>query len=236
MITLYGFAPSFGLPDLSPFVLKAATYMRMAGIEYRMAQGDIRKAPKGKLPYIEDAGQVIADSSFLVDHCRQKYQDLDQGCSAHDRAAAVAFKALLEEHFYFVLLSMRWKDDRGWVVLKPNLQQHLRNSGVPGLVAPMVTKIIRKQVLKNAYFQGTGRHTIAEAEQLGLSHLTAVSDWLGDQPYFLGDRPRSIDATVFGFIWSILTPPFEGVVKEGLKSKQNLVDYCNRLRAQYWKE
>jgi len=32
MITLYSFGPAFGLPDPSPFVTKAATLLKMAGL------------------------------------------------------------------------------------------------------------------------------------------------------------------------------------------------------------
>ena len=65
MITLYGFGPAFGLPDPSPFVTKAETLLKMAAVPYRTALGNLRKAPKGKLPYIDDDGAVIADSTLI---------------------------------------------------------------------------------------------------------------------------------------------------------------------------
>ena len=42
MITLYGFSAAFGLPDLSPFVLKTATALRMLGLKYESQPGDPR--------------------------------------------------------------------------------------------------------------------------------------------------------------------------------------------------
>ena len=35
MITLYTFGPAFGLPDPSPFVMKAEVLLKMAGLPYR---------------------------------------------------------------------------------------------------------------------------------------------------------------------------------------------------------
>ena len=86
MVKLYGFGAGLGLPDPSPFVVKVAHYLRMIAVAYEPCAGNARKAPKGKLPYIEDSGAVVADSSFILDHLRKKYQDLDAGMNAQDRA------------------------------------------------------------------------------------------------------------------------------------------------------
>ena len=96
MIQVYGFSPSLGLPDLSPFVVKVLAYLSMADIPYKLLAGDARKAPKGKLPYIEDGGRAIPDSSFIVEYLRKNYRDLDAGISPADRALATAVQSMLE--------------------------------------------------------------------------------------------------------------------------------------------
>src|SRR5215467_5535059 len=89
MITLYTFGPAFGLPDPSPFVIKAEILLKMAGLPYRTDTTGFRKAPKGKLPYIDDDGERIADSTFIRWHIEKKYQfDFDRGLSAEQRATA----------------------------------------------------------------------------------------------------------------------------------------------------
>jgi len=72
MITLYTFGPAFGLPDPSPFVMKAEVLLKMAGVPYRTDTTGFRKAPKGKLPYIEDGGEIISDSTFIRFHLEKK--------------------------------------------------------------------------------------------------------------------------------------------------------------------
>src|SRR5688572_11570555 len=62
MITLYTFGPRFGLPDASPFVMKAELLLKMSGVDYRCIASGPRGAPKGKLPFIEDNGTKVADS------------------------------------------------------------------------------------------------------------------------------------------------------------------------------
>ncbi len=61
MITLYTFGPHFGLPDGSPFVTKAMLLLKLAGLPFAEDRGGYGRAPKCKLPYIEDDGEIVAD-------------------------------------------------------------------------------------------------------------------------------------------------------------------------------
>ena len=83
MITLYTFGPGMGLPDPSPFVMKAELLLKMSGQPYRVDTKGFSKAPKGKLPYIDDDGEIVADSTFIRWHLEKKYKlDLDRGLPA----------------------------------------------------------------------------------------------------------------------------------------------------------
>ena len=61
MITLYGSGPHFGVPDASPFVSKAEILLKMSGVPYKKAKANFSKAPKGKIPYIEENGKLLGD-------------------------------------------------------------------------------------------------------------------------------------------------------------------------------
>ncbi len=82
MITLYTFGPYFGLPDGSPFVIKAMLLLKFAGLEYREDRGGYPKAPKGKLPYINDDGLIVADFDVHPLSHREKIR-LRFRCRAH---------------------------------------------------------------------------------------------------------------------------------------------------------
>ena len=89
MITLFTFGPYFGLPDASPFVITAMLLLKFAGLDYREDRGGFRKAPKGKLPYINDDGIVVPDSTFIRFHVEKKYGfDFDAGLTLEQRAGA----------------------------------------------------------------------------------------------------------------------------------------------------
>jgi len=68
MIKLFSFGPAFGLPDPSPFVTKINLYLKLSEIDFETVADvdNLRKAPKSKFPFINDDGEVIADSVFII--------------------------------------------------------------------------------------------------------------------------------------------------------------------------
>src|SRR5262245_63377238 len=72
VIKLHKFGPAFGLPDASPFVVKVETYLRMSGQKYEVVTGDVRKAPRGQLPFVEIDGTRIPDSTAIIEFLDRK--------------------------------------------------------------------------------------------------------------------------------------------------------------------
>jgi glutathione S-transferase len=124
MITLYTFGPAFGLPDPSPFVTKVEVLLKMAGLAYRTDTTGFRQAPKGKLPYIDDDGEQVANSTLIRRHLEKKYRiDFDKGLSAEQRAVAWAFEKMAEDNLYWALVDARWVDEENlaavfWISLQ----------------------------------------------------------------------------------------------------------------------
>lgn len=237
MVTLYGSGPAYGVSDLSPFVVKVATYLRLAGLPYEQRAADPRKAPKKKIPYLRDGDLVVSDSSAIVGHLGARHRDLDVGMSARERAVATAVKAMLEEHYYFCIMYQRWQDDRGWGVHEGVFASHLRTATpVPGLLVPLVVRQVRKQALRALDAQGTGRHAVAEVEALARAHLDAVAELMGDGDYFFGAAPRSLDATVWAFLACTSGFTAESGLTDHLRAMPKLVAYVDRVRARCWRD
>jgi glutathione S-transferase len=72
--------------------------------------------------------------------------------------------------------------------------------------------------------------------QLGSADLIAISDFLGDKPFFFGDRPTGIDATAYAYLAHIIELPLDSPSTQVARGKQNLVDYCRRMRARFYAE
>src|SRR5262245_8225744 len=104
MITLYTFGPAWGLPDTSPFVMKGEMLLKLAGLPYQPNTRGFFRAPKRKLPYIDDDGTIVADSTLIRMHLEQRHRiDFDRGLSAKDRGIAWVTEKMLEDHLYWVM-------------------------------------------------------------------------------------------------------------------------------------
>ena len=140
MITLYTFGLAFGLPDPSPFVTKVEVLLKMAGLPYRTDTAGFRRAPKGKLPYIDDDGERVADSTFIRWHLENKYRiDFEKGLSPEQRAVAWAFEKMAEDNLYWALVDARWVDDANFA---KGPKQFFRK--IPAPVRPFLIAFIRR--------------------------------------------------------------------------------------------
>lgn len=231
MIVLTQFPTAFGLPNLSPFCMKVETYLRMTGLEYRVESlGDPRKAPRHKLPFIDDRGRRVPDSEHILAYLKATYGDpLDKDLSPADRALGHTIRRSLEEGFYFVALWSRWMDERSWPEIRRAFFGRL-----PPIVRDMVPRLARGKIADALEAQGTGRHTPDEIWAIGKADLTALSGLLGDKPFILGEAPTSFDATVYAFAANVIVPPLRTPLSEHAETLPNLRAYCDRMRARYF--
>ena len=81
-----------------------------------------------------------------------------------------------------------------------------------------------------------GRHSEDVIIAQGKADLDALAELLGDRRYFLGDRPSSIDACVFGFLGVSLYVDGDNPLYRHGASRQNLMRYCERMRERYFPE
>jgi glutathione S-transferase len=230
MITLYNFGPAFGLPDPSPFVMKVETLLKMANLPYRTDTTGFGKAPKGKLPYIDDEGVIVADSTFIRWHIEKKYRiDFDHGLDAAQKATAWAFEKMAEDQLYWVGVHDRWMNDENFRKGPSRFFDR-----VPAPVRPFVTAMIRRQLRKRLHGQGLGRHSPDEILALGTRSIDAIADFLGGKPFFMGNEPTGIDATMFAFACVALCPHFESRTRAAAERHENLRRYVGRMTARYY--
>jgi len=232
MLTLYVFGPAFDLPDPSPFVTKAEVLLKMAGLPYRTDTTGFRKAPKGKLPYLDDDGIVVADSTFIRMHLQRRHDiDFDAGLSPAERGIAWAFEKMCEDHLYWTVLHARWMIDT-------NFDAGPRRffDAAPAPLRPLVVAMVKRQVRRNLWGHGMGRHSEEEIAQLAVRDLGALADFLADKPYLMGQHPCGVDATVFAFVAACFPTQFRTPIRMAAELQPNLVAYRDRMLQRYYPE
>jgi glutathione S-transferase len=230
VITLFTFGPGFGLPDPSPFVMKVETLLKMAKLSYRTDTTGFSKAPKGKLPYIDDDGTVVSDSTFIRWHLEKKYRiDFDQGLDASQKATAWAFEKMAEDQLYWVVVNDRWMDDVNF--RKGPLKFFER---VPAPLRPIVVTIVRRKLRTTLHGQGIGRHSPDEVLALATRSIDAIADFLGDKPFLMGSEPTGVDATMFAFACGLLCPHFDTRIRAVAEQRGNLRHYVGRMTARFY--
>jgi glutathione S-transferase len=195
-------------PNLSPFCTKLECYLRMAEIPYKTAAMQLGKAPKGKIPYVVlPDGKAMGDSQLIIEHL--------------ERALTTEGKPALDDGaYYFAGMYVRWRTDDGFAAVRDEFKKF-----VPGLIIPLIRRDMRKKL----HAQGTGRHSLDEVIALGAADLESCAELLGDKPFLLGDRPRTVDCTVYAYLESLLGFPVDSPLRARIAARANLVDYRKDL-------
>jgi len=230
MITLYGCGPGFGLPEISPYVTKAEVQLKMAGLDYRKARGRADASPKGQLPFIEDEGELVADSTFIRAHIEATYGvDLDIGLSPAERAQAWAIERMIENHLGWCMVHARW-------ILRVNFDKGPSHffDAAPESARGGVREAAWRNVNANVKAVGIGRHSDDEIADLGEKSLDALSHILSEKRFLMGDQAVAVDAAAFAMLAAILTPFFDSPLRRRAERFANLVAYRDRLMRRFY--
>lgn len=236
MITVYGYVPAWDLPDISPYVTKLVNYMTFAGLEFTWQAQNLATldddSPFGKLPYIVDEdGTKVGDSNRIIEYLKDKYGDpLDGDQSPEEAAQALAFNRLIEESLYWSgVIQPRWRYPDQFEIYIPYI--------VAGAeVGPELREALmafRDRIVAEFDGQGMGRRPDDEVFAFLKADVDALSTFLGDKPYFMGDKLRSIDASVYSTLRHITDVPWDWPGRPYTQGKANLVEYTARLRDEF---
>ena len=123
----------------------------------------------------------------------------------------------------------------------------------------MLIPLYSRNVMKQTFAQGLGRHTEVEVMEMGVKDLRSLSAYLGnefiiasrsqisfvtscfvldDKAYFSGEKATEVDCAMFGLLAQIVwnTPisvqsPFRQLLNEECA---NLKEFCFRMKESFW--
>ena len=227
MIKLYTFPAAFGLRNVSPFCLKVEMALKHLGLDFEIEEmNDPRKAPKGKLPYIEVDGKIIADSELIFEHL----DELSQGALYGDltpleRAQGTAFVRLADDHLYWMMVASRWLDNN-WF---PNIVSGFFGF-VPGFIRGFAAGGAQKQLRKTYDLQGLGRHSMGEQEGFARRDFQAISDAVADGRYIAGERMTAFDFAMAGLLSGLMDNTPATWISKIATEFPALSEYANRVQ------
>ena len=236
MIKVYRYLPGWTVPCISPYVTKLIYYMTMAGLEFEPESQDLTKldeeTPYGKLPKIVDSdGTAVADSTDIIHYLKGKYGDpLDEGTTASERAAMHAWNRMIDEHTYWVsVIQPRWRETPNWNIYLGII------AGTDDVPPPLqaFADDFRHRIVTEFMHGGWGRMPGDVIYRRARADIDALSDFLDDKPFFMGEHPRSIDAAVLSILRHTIDTPFTFDTKDYAAGKANLVAYVDRMKQRF---
>ena len=237
MITVYGYGPAWGLPCISPFVTKVVNYLTITGVPFEFVRQDLgalaQDSPTAKMPFIRDDGQQVNDSTRIIQYVKDKYGDkLDDHLSESDKAVGLAFQRMVEEYTYWSgIIEPRWTTVEKFKIYTPYVVgaefDDLPPEAQEGLLA------FREKIHDEHKKQGMGLRSHEDVVRCLQEDLDALSAFLGEKQFFLGEEPTSYDATIYSTFRHITDSPWDWEGRDYAKSKTNLVAYADRMRERF---
>ncbi len=231
MIKVHQFSRCWNVPNPSPFCMKLETYLKMAEISHEIITDNApQKAPKKKMPFIDDEGKRIADSRLIINYLKAKYGDnIDNDLSTEQEAMSMAVTAMCDEHLYWGIIYSRWFDDSGWMILEPAFFGHIKQP-----MRLFLVTIIKRNMRNQLYQHGMGRHAREEIYSLCCEDVVALAHLLADKDFLFGEKPHIIDATIHAYLANILYTPFNNPMKATAQEFPQLDAYCQRMNKLYY--
>jgi glutathione S-transferase len=107
-------------------------------------------------------------------------------------------------------------------------------SDLPTPLKWMVPPLARRGMRQELLGHGMGRHSPLEIYAIDQRDITALADFLGDKPFFMGDAPCTLDATAYSFLANLLWVPVDSPLKQHARQYPRLEAYCQRMRSRYY--
>ncbi|KAI1372118.1 hypothetical protein F4677DRAFT_433528 [Hypoxylon crocopeplum] len=241
-LTVYRGFPVKNAYVWSPFVSKLETRLRFAGLPYKIEQGSLGQAPRGKIPYVSIPGSpdMLGDSTLITRKLVQDglLPDLNASLTPVQRAQDLALRGLLEDKLYFIQTYERWNDN--YFTMRSTVM-----AAIPYPIQVLVGLLAHRGVMRTLYGQGTARWT--PEERLGIQHETwdSVNALLSEsrskaaassKPFWVlgGAEPSEADATLYGFIAAGLVCAAAPETQQTVRSHPVILDYAGRIHDQYF--
>lgn len=222
------------LPE-SASSLGVQTFLRMAGLDHEveMRPNVESISPSGNMPVLKCGSFVIAEMDPIVAFVNTKGIQLTQNLSVQQKADIRAYMSLINTVLVSAELYICWADEETY----NEVTKFRYGSVYPWPLNHILCFRKRRQVMAKLTVSEWSDKSLSEVFEEVQTCCAALSERLGQQNYFFGDKPTELDALTFGHLYSLMnTDLVDGKLGQIVNGFENLVVLCHRVEAQYFSD
>jgi len=252
---LCAWGSDWGVASVDPACLSMMTYAKFSGAPVTTkATNNPFWSPKGSLPVLRSTSGLhhsqqdqepleITDFRACVEHLKECGYSADYNLSARQQSEVLAFGRLIEDRLKPALCQVFWLDaknqldlTRPWFASKMGMPLSLF---YPNKMVTAARDVVSSHIDVNCDAEDTVTIQIVEAAVYKKAEecLTVLARRLGEEPYFFGKSPSSLDALMYGYLAPLLKAPLPNpTLQNHLKGCINLVSFVVRISQNYFAE
>ncbi|KAI1307897.1 metaxin 1 [Mortierella claussenii] len=238
---LYIFGGAFGLPSIDPQCLAMISYLSIVSHqEYTIIEcNDAGISPTGELPMLHDGKNWIAGTNRIISYLSRTGYNANEDLSAEELAKAVAYSSLADESLTDAILFSWFADADNFLGATRKAYSQLFSFPSRYFLPIQMRKAAIQRVQKYGGTVESG--SLAHAEKTQIYDLArdcyrVLDRKLGENDFFFGVKPTSLDAKVFGYLALQLYPEIPNPRFQMILNSQfpRLVAYCDRCREEFF--
>jgi len=220
------------LPDAAN-CLAASAFLSMAGLPYTREERSNAEdmSPSGQVPFIKAGSFLVADLERIITFAGYKKVSLTGHLTEAQRSDMRAYMSLVSIVLGSAELYVSWHHQPTYEeVTAPRY-----GSPHPWPLSKLLPVARQRKVARRLQHLGWADKPLGavygEVERCCL----ALSQRLGQQTYFFGDKPTQLDALVFGHLFTLITTNLPHLKLSELATKHtNLVRLCKHVDREFF--
>ncbi|KAF2188663.1 hypothetical protein K469DRAFT_565914 [Zopfia rhizophila CBS 207.26] len=244
-ITLYRGWLDTGKYVWSPFVTKLEFRLRTSNIPYTTACGSTSSGPTGIIPYIELSSpssplpEFYGDSSLIMKTLidREIMKDVNARLDGKEKAIDLALRALVEDKLYFFHTYERWIQN--YYTMRDHVLWQ-----IPYPLRIIIGLLAYRGTVRKLHDQGTGRFSNSEIRAFIKEIWEGINGILVESKRKSRDKecfwllgraePTEADASVFGFVVSVLVCDAGPESRELVRGFPVVVEWVERIHKKWF--
>jgi len=215
------------LPDAAN-CLAASTFLTMCGLPHHREERSNAEhmSPTGQVPFLKAGSFLVAELEKIITFAGYKKVSLTGHLSDSQRSDMRAYMSLVTTVLGSAELYVSWQHAPTYASV--TLPRY--GSPHPWPLSALLPAAKRGHVLRRLRLLGWGDKTMEDVTADVERCCLALSQRLGQQTYFFGDRPTELDALVFGHLFTLITTSLPLVSLSAVVSRHaSLVRLCKRI-------